>query len=228
MKVHTTSSSPRTSAAPMSRLVQKFMYFSLCVVLFVCAATSAFAAEERPDALIKRITSEVMSEIKADAQLQQGDTDKIVALVNKTILPVLDFPAMTRKAVGKNWTDVSPEEKATLQEEFKTLLIRAYSGALGQATGREIKVKRLRAADDDKVVEVKTLIVGKGEPIPVTYRLEHSAEGWKIHDLSVSNAWLIEAYRADFAAIAKTGGVKELIAKLKEQNVQNAEPVTAK
>lgn len=183
-------------------------------------------AEERPDVLIKRITGEVMAQIKADTELQSGDSDKTIELVNQTILPHLNFEAMTRQAVGRNWSQATPEEKTALQQEFKQLLVRTYSGALSRAGDHAIKVRRLRAAEDDKSVEVKTLITGGSQPLKVNYRMEKEATGWKIHDVSVENAWLIEAWRGDFAQTAKDGGVQELLRRLRERNSKNAAKAT--
>lgn len=178
---------------------------------------------ERPDVLIKRITGEVMARIKADAELQSGNTDKIVELVNETILPHLNFEAMTRQVVGKNWSLATAEEKASLQQEFQQLLTRTYSGALSRAGEHEIKVRRLRAAEDDTTVVVKTLITGSSQPLEVNYSMEKEANGWKVHDVSVANAWLIEAWRGDFAQTVKDGGIDGLLRQLRERNKRNAD-----
>lgn len=220
--MYTNSSSTRT--LPAQNILRLFFLLLATATLLLSNVSIAkeAATDERPDQLIKRITTDVMTRIKADTDLQNGDTAKVVALVNETILPSLAFEAMTRKAVGKNWSLATPEEKNTLQKEFKTLLIYTYSGALSRAKDHEIKVRRLRAAKEDTAVEVKTLITGGNSPLEVNYRLEKSATGWKVHDVSVANAWLIEAYRADFAKVVEADGIKGLIKKLQERNTKNA------
>lgn len=228
---------PAPTAAHRSAIYQ-FLRHSLCVALLAAAGTVPFAGiataqttaatvngqkNERPDALIKRITGDVMQRIKTDTELQSGEAGRTVKLVNEAILPYLNFQAMTRHAVGRNWSDATPKEQAALQEAFKKLLIHAYSGALSRASDHEIKVRRLRAAEGDTSVEVKTLITGSSQPLEVNYRMEKEATGWKIHDVSVANAWLIEAWRADFEKTASEGGIPELLRQLEERNRKNSE-----
>lgn len=185
----------------------------------------AHAADEKPDALIERISTEVLSTIKADKSLQGGDTSKLIALVDAKVLPHLNFGRMTASAVGPGWRQATPEQQKRLQEEFKTLLVRTYSGALSQVSDQTIVVKPLRAADDDKEVIVRTEVRGRGDPIQLDYRLEKTpgdGAGWKIYNLNVLGVWLVETYRSQFAQEINAKGVDGLIASLSERNKINS------
>lgn len=201
-------------------------------VVAVALAASAWpgfvlaqAADEKPDELIQRISTEVLGTIKADKSLQGGDTAKLVTLVDSKVLPHLNFARMTASAVGPGWRQASPEQQKRLQEEFKTLLVRTYSGALSQVSDQTIVVKPLRAAAEDKEVIVRTEVRGRGEPIQLDYRLEKTpgqGAGWKIYNLNVLGVWLVETYRSQFAQEINAKGVDGLIASLAERNKTNA------
>ena len=185
------------------------------------------ADDEAPDALIKRLSVDVLDTIKADKTLRAGDTSKIVALVDSRIMPNVNFQRMTASAVGPGWRQASPEQQKRLQEEFKTLLVRTYAGALAQVSDQSIAMKPLRAAPEDKEVVVRTEIKGKGDPIQLDYRLEKTpgeGAGWMIFDLNVLGVWLIENYRTQFTKEINAGGIDALIASLALRNKSNAKP----
>ena len=184
-------------------------------------AAPARAADEAPDALIKRTSTEVLDAIKADKSIQSGDTGKIIALVDGKVMPHVNFTRMTAAAVGRNWRQATPEQQKRLQEEFKTLLIRTYSGALTQVKDQTVSVKPLRAAPADTEVQVRTEVVGRGDPIQLDYRMEKTPTGWKIYDLNVLGIWLVETYRTQFAQEISAKGVDGLIAALAQRNQSN-------
>jgi len=180
------------------------------------------AADEGPDALIKRVSSEVLDAIKADKAIQAGETNRVLALVDTKVMPNVNFTRMTASAVGRNWRQATPEQKARLQEEFKTLLIRTYSGALSQVNDQKLNVKPLRAAAGDTDVTVRTEVLGRGDPVQLDYRMEKTPTGWKIYDLNVLGVWLVETYRTQFAQEISAKGVDGLIASMSQRNKTNA------
>ena len=182
----------------------------------------ARASDEAPDALIKRTSTEVLDSIKADKAIQGGDVGKIVALVDSKVMPNVNFTRMTAAAVGRNWRQATPEQQKRLQDEFKILLVRTYSGALAQVKDQTVNVKPLRASPADTEVQVRTEIIGRGDPIQLDYRMEKTASGWKIYDLNVLGIWLVETYRTQFAQEITAKGVDGLIATLAQRNKSNA------
>ena len=181
----------------------------------------AQAADEAPDALIKRVATEVLDAVKADAAIQAGDMAKVMALVDGKIMPNVNFARMTASAVGRFWRQASPEQQKQLQDEFKTLLVRTYSGALGQVKDQTLSFRPMRAAPTDTEVVVRSDVRGRGDPIQLDYRLEKTEAGWKIYDLNVMGVWLVETYRTQFAAEINAKGIDGLIATLSKRNKAN-------
>ena len=185
----------------------------------------ALAADEAPDALIKRISDDVLNTIKADKSLKVGNVSKIVALVDGKVMPNVNFQRMTSAAVGPAWRQASPEQQKRLQDEFKILLVRTYSGALAQVDDQVVSVKPLRSSPGDTEVVVRTEIRGRGDPIQLDYRMEKTpgqGAGWKIYNLNVLGVWLVETYRSQFATEINAKGVDGLIASLAARNKTNA------
>jgi phospholipid transport system substrate-binding protein len=204
----------------MKRFIRFFLALSLALGL-----SSVWAADEAPDAFVKRITNETLDAVRTDKSLKAGDINKIMQLVDTKLMQHVNFRRMTALATGPGWRKATPEQQDRLQAEFKLLLIRTYSGALTQITDQTIEVKPLRGASDDKNLVVQTEVKGKGDPIQLDYRLEKTpgdGAGWKIFDLNVMGIWLVENYRSQFSKEINAGGMDGLIKSLSERNKSNA------
>jgi phospholipid transport system substrate-binding protein len=188
------------------------------VSLALAALAMPAAAAEAPDALVKRIATEVMDAIKADPAIQAGDTNKIIALVDTKIMPNVNFTRMTASAVGRHWRQATPEQQKRLEAEFKALLVRTYSGALGEVKDQTLTFKPMRMRPEDTEVVVRSEVKGKGDPIQLDYRLEKVGDGWKIYDLNVLGLWLVETYRTQFAQEINAKGIDGLITALAQRN----------
>lgn len=191
----------------------------------VAVLNAAQAAEEAPDAFIKRIGDETMEVIRNDKSLLAGEMTKIIALVDTRIMPNVNFQRMTASAVGPAWRQATAEQRSKLQTEFKTLLVRTYAGAIAQVNDKTISLKPMRSAPDDKEVVVRTEVRGKGDPIQLDYRLERTpgeGAGWKIFNLNVLGVWLVETYRSQFATEINAKGLDGLIESLAERNRLNS------
>ena len=201
---------------------------SIGFAVLVSAPLVRAAADEAPDALIKRISAEVLDNIKADKDVQAGDMSKVISLVDSKIMPNVNFTRMTASAVGRTWRQATPEQQKRLQDEFKILLVRTYSGALSQVKEQSVIIKPLRAAPSDTEIVVRTEVLGRGDPVQLDYRMEKTPGGWKIYDLNVLGVWLVETYRTQFAQEINAKGVDGLIASLAQRNKSNSGSSTEK
>ena len=189
-------------------------------VLMLCA--SAFAQEESPDALIKKVTDDVLTIVRQDKDIQGGNTKKAIALVEAKVLPHFNFLHMTALAVGRDWREATPEQKKQLAEEFKTLLVRTYSNALTGYKDQTIRYKPTKMQNGDTDVLVRTEIVQSGaKPIALDYSVEKLPDGWKVYDVVVAGVSLVSNYRDTFAQEIRANKIDGLIKMLAAKNKQN-------
>ena len=187
------------------------------VMAFGAAAAHAQAGKA-PDALIKEVSTDVLEAVKADKSIKQGDVQRVITLVDAKVMPHIDFQRMTASAVGRSWRQATPEQQKRLQDEFKILLVRTYSGALAQVQDQTVELKPMRSAPTDTEVVVRTEIKGRGDPVQLDYRLQQTPGGWKIYDVNVLGVWLVENYRNSFMQEIGAGGIDGLIEKLAARN----------
>jgi phospholipid transport system substrate-binding protein len=195
------------------------------LVASMAFAAPAMAADaSAPDLLIRQLSLETLEAVKADKSIQGGDLQKIIGLVDTKVMPHVNFQRMTASAVGRFWRQATPEQQKRLQDEFKTLLVRTYAGALTQVKDQTIALKPLRAGADDTEVVVRTEIRGKGDPIQLDYRLEKVSGVWMIFDVNVLGIWLADQYRNSFAQEIGANGIDGLIKTLADKNQKAANP----
>ena len=199
-------------------LSKRLIPWLTAAVLGVSAVFAHAQAAKAPDALIKEVSTDVLDAVKADKSIKQGDVNKVIALVDAKVMPHVNFQRMTASAVGRSWRQATPEQQKRLQDEFKILLVRTYSGALAQVQDQTVELKPMRAGADDKEVVVKTEIKGRGDPVQLDYRLENVAGAWKVYDINVLGVWLVENYRNSFSQEIGASGIDGLINKLAERN----------
>ncbi|MCL2872131.1 MAG: ABC transporter substrate-binding protein [Betaproteobacteria bacterium] len=198
----------------------------LAAILSLMAALTALPASaqtptQAPDAVVKQVADEVLQIVRTDPKVQAGDPARVREVLDDKLLPHFDFRRMVMLAMGKNWRLATPDQQKELVEQFRTLLIRTYSGALAQFRDNQINVKPLRAAADAKEVTVYSEVIqpGGATPIPVDYSLVLSSDGkWRCYDVSVGGVSLVTNYRDDFNQQIKAGGVEGLLKTLTSKN----------
>jgi phospholipid transport system substrate-binding protein len=203
-----------------------FGALSAAAIVAVRPARSADAvsrAEMGPDALVESVSIEVLDAIKADPTLRNGNFDRLQKLIDDKIAPHVDFEKMTRLSVGPGWRQASPEQRQELIREFRTYVVRTYSGALSKVTDHKVKMRPSRAQPTDTDVMVRTLVApSNGDPIQLDYRLQKSDAGWKIYDVTILGVSLVETFRNSFASVINQSGVDGLIKALGDRNRQLA------
>lgn len=194
----------------MNRIISFFL------AVFV---VSSVAAQEAPDALVKRVTDEVLDIVRKDKEIQNGSTKKVVDLVETKVLPHFNFSHMTALAVGKEWRKATPPQQEKLTQEFKTLLVRTYSNSLTAYKNEVIKYKPFKGVPTDTDVVVRTEVHQPGnKPIQLDYSLEKLDSGWKVYDVVVAGISLVTNYREQFGQEVRNGGIDGLIQTIANKN----------
>jgi phospholipid transport system substrate-binding protein len=191
----------------------------LFAFFFTCFLAASVWAQEAPDALIKRVSEEILDIIRKDKEVQAGNQKKILEIVDSKVLPHFNFQHMTALAVGKDWRRATPQQQQQLMQEFKTLLIRTYSNALTSYRDQTVRFKpfKMNPGDTDAIVRTEVVQPG-GKPTQVDYALEKLDSGWKVYDVTVAGISLVTNYRETFAQEVRNGGVEGLIQSISNKN----------
>ena len=202
----------------MPRRIERVLaYMALVAVTVFCAP--ARANMMAPDALVKKVTLEVVGIIKNDKDIRSGNREKLIDLIGAKVLPHFDFQTMTATAVGLGWRKATPEQRARLTEEFKTLLVRTYASALAAYSDQRFDFRPLHARPSDTDVTVQVRVIQSGaQPISIDYGMEKTSAGWKVYDVSVGGVSLVANYRTEFGNLVRAEGIDGLIRNLHAKN----------
>ena len=182
-------------------------------------AFTVMAQEIAPDQLVQKITEEVLAAIKSDKQLAAGDKQKAIKLAEEKVLPYIDFERATRLAVGRSWSQASPEQRKKLVGEFRNMLVRTYSNAIEAYQGQTLKVLPARGKPDPEDTSVRTQFIrAGGQPLPIEFHMRKADNTWKVYDIVVEGVSLVLTYRSEFDALVKQQGIDGLIKRLSEKN----------
>jgi phospholipid transport system substrate-binding protein len=191
---------------------------SLAIAFAALPSPALASSAESAHTLIRDLSTFTLDSVRGSKAMQSGDLQKVQALVESQLLPHVNFKRLTASAMGKHWRNATPEQQSRLQAEFRTLLIRTYSGALAQVTDQRLAMRPLRSASDATEVVVQTQIVGRGSPIQLDYRLSKEGTTWQIYDMNVLGIWLGDQYRSSFSQEISNSGIDGLINSLAAKN----------
>ncbi|CAD6543400.1 hypothetical protein LMG28727_04155 [Paraburkholderia kirstenboschensis] len=217
--------SPRScwsAAHSLSGLVQRMKRYLSAFLAAAVVSTAAYA-QSAPDAVVKSAVEGTVSAMKADPQARGGDMAKITQLVETRFVPATDFQRTTRIAVGKAWSTATPEQQKQLYEQFTLLLVHTYASSLSQLRDQDVKFKfaPVNAPGAAKDVVVQSHVISNGGDDAIDYRLTKGPSGWKIYDINMMGAWLIQVYQTQFADQLSKGGVDGLIKFLTAHNARS-------
>lgn len=195
---------------------------TVCVALGLLlglASHTAWAQEVPANEFVKTFSESVLNEIKARKKELIADPAKLDALIDQKVMPNVNFRKMTQLVVGQSWRTATPEQREEVVKEFKTLLVKTYSGALSQVGDQTLEVDKPRArAEENNVIVTSRVLQKNGPPIELAYRVEKQEGSWKVYDLSVLGLWLVDSYRAQFGPVLSGTGVDGLIQVLRLKN----------
>lgn len=198
-------------------------YLTAFLAAAFLSGSGAALAQSSPDAVVKSAVEGTVKAMQADPQARGGDMNKITGVVETHFVPATDFQRTTRIAIGKPWTTATPEQQQKLYEQFQLLLVKTYASSLSQLRDTQVTFKfvpsNTGAGAKDTVVQ--SHVISNGGDDAIDYRLERTGNGWKIYDINMMGAWLIQVYQTQFADQIAKGGIDGLIKYLVDHNARS-------
>ena len=154
---------------------------------------------------------------------QNKDRRALQDIVEKKVLLHFDFRAMTQLAMGKAWREATPAQQQSLENAFRTLLVRTYTTALADTAGvdRKVEVKPAQLKPGEDYTVVRTVVKEAGRPpLAIDYRMVLVDKTWKVTDIVAENVSLVINYRGTFNSEITRSGIDGLIKVLEDKTRQ--------
>jgi len=194
-----------------------FSPLSLFLSLLLAFSAQSFAAAgPSPDEQVKATVNEVLGVLR-----EHKDKRALRQVAEQKVAPQFDFQEMTKLAVGRSWSQASPEQQKALEANFRSLLINTYTNALSQASpgDKALEVQPVPPnAGNDVTVKTRVRTASGQQPIAIDYRMSNSSGAWKVYDVAVENLSLVTTYRSSFAEEIQRNGIDGLIKSLQTKN----------
>jgi phospholipid transport system substrate-binding protein len=189
------------------------------LVLTLLLGTAAAVAEEvSPQELVRDTSSRMLLALQQEKQVIASDTNRLYELVAEIVLPYFDFRRMGQWVLGRNWRTATEEQREQFVEQFRILLVRTYGTALSEYSDQKITYLPFVEPADARTVTVRTEIEQVGAPVPISYSMYRSPDGWKVYDVAISGVSLVTNYRSTFGSIIRKEGMDSLIRQMTERN----------
>lgn len=178
-------------------------------------------AQTAPIEVVKQAVVGTVDAMKKDAAARSGDMTKITQIVKEDFIPSTNFDRTARIAIGDAFKQATPEQQKELAELFRTLMTRTYAASLAQLGNQDAKFAFKEGAITGNDAIVTSTVTTPGDSQSVGYRLGKTGGAWKIYDIDMQGAWLIQVYQGQFKAQLQQGGVTALIEYLKKHNARD-------
>jgi phospholipid transport system substrate-binding protein len=144
----------------------------------------------------------------------RGRYDKLAPVIRSTY----DLPAMTRLAVGPDWSTIPPEQQTALLDSFARRTIATYANRFDGYSGQSFLVEpEVESRNTGRIVRTK-IIRPPEFPVTLNYLMRGSGDTWKIVDVYLAGTISeLATQRSEFSAILKKGGPAALIESLNQQ-----------
>lgn len=161
---------------------------------------------------------------KTGKTLSQEDKEYNRRLKTEIIRGTFDLYELCRLALASHWDMLSPKDRnyfvnlMTHLLEKKALFSKEHVNS--DSKPYEIVYKKesfLNPEQTKSAVECKIIVPSEKVDLDIKYELIKTPQGWKIYDIIVDDASLVENYKFQFDTIIKDHGYPDLIARMEKK-----------
>jgi phospholipid transport system substrate-binding protein len=178
--------------------------------------TATVAAALTPTETVKSRVDEALQSLSQTANPTAEASERRRADIRRAADTLFDFPDMSRRALGRHWTDRTPAEREEFTRLFTDLIARTYIGKIDRYAGESIAYVGERVDGEEASVRSR-VVTAKGSQIPVEYRLHRVNDEWTAYDVLIENVSLVGTYRSQFDRIIKAESFANLLRRLREK-----------
>ena len=129
---------------------------------------------------------------------------------------LFDFVELSKRTLGLNWNNFSPDQRKEFVQLFENILKDAYVEKIMAYTNEQVDfVKEVPLSEN--TVEVQSTVVSKGAQVPINYRVIKKDNDWKVYDVVIEGVSLINNYRTQFREILGNNPPEKLLETLRKK-----------
>jgi phospholipid transport system substrate-binding protein len=205
----------------------KFMWIAFVALALM---TGVAQAEENPYELLQGVATKTFNIIKARQTEIQANPDILKEIVEKELVPYVDYRFAGAKVLGKHFKSIAKDRElmGAYFEEFRKYLIATYAVALSQYDDQEVLFEPAKDFDGKKDVTVRALIKDDDRPdIKISFKVRKSSRTneWKAYDMVAEGISMLSSKSTEFESVLRQDGVEKVIEIMRSVNEK---PMTLK
>jgi len=179
-----------------------------------------------PTQAIKDLDAKLDS-YKTGAHLSEADKEYNRNLKRDILNGTFDLRELSQLALGRHWIPLTEKQRSEFVQLLTDLLENRaiLSKEQGQKKAKSDQVYKVSYLGDKPLNAEKsrsltrTSVYVKSEDIKVqlNYKLKKVSSGWKIYDVIVDNASLLDNYKFQFDSIIKKSGYEDLVRRMRSK-----------
>lgn len=205
----------------MKTLGQRTFWASAVLALGLCwlqgHATVAWA-QATPTEVIKDATARVLQVLRTCRGNSPEALKARHEAVRNLALEYVDFNEAAKRALGRHWKSLSPEQRSEFVRLFKDLLYFTYIGKVDTYTrDEEEQIHYEDERVEGRYALVKTRVRYQNQDVVVEYRMLQRGGQWMVYDVVVEGISYVNNYRSQFANFLVNHSVKDFLESLKQK-----------
>jgi phospholipid transport system substrate-binding protein len=199
---------------PMDRI----MATALAASLLLLAAISPASATSPMD--VVQTAAEQVVQVAQDPTLAgPSAAERRRQELQRIVESLFDFPEMTRRSLGRHWTDRTAREREEFIRLFKGILEHSYFGKIENYSGQ--RMLYLSETVDGEYATVRSKVtIGRKNELSVDYQLHLVGAQWTVYDVVLDGISLVSTYRAQFNRIIQISSYDHLVDEMRLKEVE--------
>ncbi|MBD98104.1 hypothetical protein CL648_04815 [bacterium] len=171
-----------------------------------------------PNVFLQEVFTTVSSYTQTVSNNVQSTQD-IIAAIQTVVEDSVDFELMAKLSVGRSaWSEAKPKERLKFVKTFKSHLFDTYLSQFLDYESANLVVKFGETKQRGNKAKVPCVIQSGDSQFSGAFKVYLNQSKWKIYDVDMEGVSLIAAFRVQFSAPVRDGGLVNLTRKLERMN----------
>lgn len=203
------------------RSKSRWLAFLVAVVTMSGATWVRAASEPGPMEVIRAGTDRVLEVLNlGGAEPTPERIKQRREEIREIAYDYVSFEEMSKRALGRHWKKLSPQERDEFVELFQKLLYNTYIDRVDTYTGGEEKIYYDQERVEGDYAQIKTRISYKESEIPVEYRMVRTNGKWMVYDVVIEGVSFVNNYRKQFDEVLINRSFDHLLSVLRDKIAQ--------
>ncbi|WP_341502893.1 ABC transporter substrate-binding protein [Gallaecimonas sp. GXIMD4217] len=173
-----------------------------------------------PYTMVEEAAQIAFARLKASRNDIRANPNLLKLVVEEELLPYVDYKYAAYKVMGKNYRNISKEDRDRFVVAFRGYLVTTYAQAFTLYDEQEVKFANRGQNGDSNIAVIKALILDPKAPeVEIAFKARRNSKTgqWGVYDMVAEGISLLSSKRAELEGLIRQKGVETVITMLNEK-----------